>query len=290
MSGYIQKQLSKIFQKEVTQPPVNLEKRCRIIAPATRKGGSGKSVTMVSMAACLAEMGYKVLLVDLDDSGDATFNIGGSKVSWEFTIADVLNGEATIHQALAPSEIVTQTDGCVWFLGGGLSNQTYARDNAHLVGTVFNLRDNLEKIKEKFDFVLLDPPPAMGFWNLASICAADYLISPVSGPAELTGFRAMRSAIEKVAPVNSNLKHLGAFITMSNTQTVIYKDIKKRLDKETSLFSAEIPMDTKIKEAFISKMPVTIYAPNSRGAQAYRALTREVLEKCAQLESPLKTS
>lgn len=241
------------------------------------------------MAACLAELGYKVLLVDLDDSGDATFNVGGSKVAWEFTIADVLNGEATIHQALAPSEIIT-ADGCVWFLGGGLANQTYARDNAHLSGAVFKLRDELEKIKEKFDFVLLDPPPAMGFWNLAAICAADYLISPVSGPAELTGFRAMRTAIEKVIPMNTNLKHLGAFITMSNTQTVIYKDIKKRLDKETSLFTAEIPMDTKIKEAFISKMPVTIYAPNSRGAQAYRALTREVLEKCAQLESPLKTS
>lgn len=281
--GFLSDKLLKSLKKE--KLPITLTKRCRIIAPGIRKGGVTKTATIVTMAAIFAELGFKVLVVDLDDSGDATKFLG--EYDWEYCIADVFEGKASIEQACFQSNIVSNLDGCVYFIGADEANQAYADSVAHKPSAKLKLRDELNKLRKRFDFILIDHPPTMGFWSISALYAADYLVTPIlAGPAEFEAYMASLETIKVIKELNEALTPLGVFISRPNKQTNLYKEIRDELSgMDGVLFDTEIPNDVKMQEAMLSRIPITTYAPKSNSSKAYYSLVEEVLRRCQKSEA-----
>lgn len=288
MAGYFQKRLEKLRQKEKPKEEIiTLSKRCRIIAPATYKGGVAKTTTMVNLATCLANMGSRVLLIDLDDSGGATNAVGGMELDWEYSIADVLEGKVKIGHAPFQTTLPIQNDGTLWFIGSDDANKLYSTKYGNNNNMKLNLRTELDKLRGNFDFILIDPPPTLEFWLFSAIYAADYLITPIMvGSEEVKAyFKTKIIADDAKSRINPALEHLGVFFTSANTQSNIYKDVKSIFEAYPGvLFETEIPTDIKIKEAYASQLPVPLYSPKSKGSLAYQALAKEVLLRCQQNE------
>jgi len=282
VEGYLQKRLDKIKGKGKSLAPPS---RCRVIAATARKGGISKTITTVTLAAIYAEMGYRVLVIDLDDSGDATANLGGDRIPWQHTISDVFEGTVTIHNAIVKTDIVDSSDGCIHFIGSDLRNQIYASQFSADNEKKLLLQKEINKIRNRFDFILLDSPPTMGFFNLSTIFAAEYIITPIDpGPQDLRSFTTLIETISQAKTINPDLMHLGCFITKSVRTTKMHKEITELLNSYGSLFQTEIPNDIKLREAFADGQPITKYKPKCNGAKAYRQLAEEVIKKCLNAE------
>jgi len=278
--GYLRMKIDRALKKD-KNPTL-----CRVIAATARKGGIGKTVTTVSLAAVFADMGYRVLVIDLDDSGDATAYLGGDNIDWNYTIADVFEGNATISEAITPTDITNDSDGCLSFIGSDLRNQVYASQYSADNEKKLYLRNEISKLRDRFDFILIDSPPTMGFFNLSTIFASDYIITPIDpGPQDLRSFTSLIQTINEAKAINTKLIHLGCFITKPVKVSRMYKEVTSLLESYGSLFKTEIPHDIKIKEAFAEGVPITKYSSKSHGARAYIQLAEEVIEKCQQVEN-----
>ena len=282
VEGYFKKKLDKVLGKNKNS---SIPSRCRVIAATARKGGIGKTITTVTLAAVYAEMGYRVLVIDLDDSGDATANLGGDRIDWQYTISDVFENTVTIDNSIVATDIIGSSDGCIHFIGSDLRNQIYANQHSADNEKKLLLQQEINKIRDRFDFILLDSPPTMGFFNLSTIFATDYIITPIDpGPQDLRSFATLIETINQATNINPNLIHLGCFITKPLKSTKMYKEISELLKSYGTLFQTEIPNDIKLREAFADGQPITTFKPKSNGAKAYWKLGEEVLEKCQKSE------
>ena len=252
----------------------------KIIAVANQKGGVGKTTTTVNLGTILAKKGKRVLLVDADPQGNATSGIGVDK-SVELSTYDLLVSEDPA------SKIVIKTE---------INNLYICPSNINLAGAEVQLvsmmsreqrmKEKLEQIKSKFDYIFIDCPPSLGLITLNAFTAANSVLIPVQCEYyALEGLGQLLNTVELVKKhLNKSLCIEGALLTMydirTNLSNQVVKEVKKYFDDK--VYKTVIPRNVRLSEAPSYGLPITIYDPHSKGARSYEKLGREFLKLNAE--------
>ena len=250
----------------------------RIIAVANQKGGVAKTTTAVNLSACLTEMGKRVLLVDLDPQGNATSGLGVSKQKLVECVYDVLiNG-------VAIEKVTHKTD---------MNNLKVVPASIELAGAEIELvpevaregklKEALVPVEKDYDFVLIDCPPSLGLLTINALTAASDVLIPVQCEYyALEGLTLLMSTLDRVRKhLNPKLQVLGALLTMfdgrTNLSIQVVEEVKKYFRNKT--FQTIVPRNVRLGEAPSHGKPIVLYDSRSRGADVYRDLAKEVLER-----------
>lgn len=254
----------------------------RIIALVNQKGGVGKSTTAVNLGAALAAEGRRVLVVDCDPQGNTTTGFGIEKHRLQRCIYDVLMQEATIDDVAQPTELETLTlvpatinlAGAEIELVSGLSRET-------------RLRQALLPVARRYDYVLIDCPPSLGLLTINALTAAEEIIIPVQAEYyALEGLSQLTAVVRRVREaLNPTLHVSGVLVTMFDGRTRLALEVLDELEKffPQQMFKTQIPRNIRLSEAPSFGKPVILFDVKSRGAQAYIALAKELLEQHAQV-------
>ena len=250
----------------------------RTIAIANQKGGVGKTTTAVNLSACLAEKGKKVLAVDFDPQGNTTSGLGIDKNSLNITIYEMMIGEAEIEECIKKS-VVKDLDVLP-------SNVNLAGAEIELIGIEekeYILRNQIEKIKDKYDYIIIDCPPSLNTLTVNAMTTADTVLVPIQ--CEYYALEGLTQLIHTINLVkerlNPELEIEGVVFTMYDARTnlslQVVENVKQNL-KQT-IYKSIIPRNVRLAEAPSHGMPINLYDPKSAGAEGYRDLADEVLER-----------
>lgn len=248
----------------------------KIIAVANQKGGVGKTTTSVNLSALLAKRGKKVVLIDADPQGNATSGLGVDK-DVEKSLYDVLINEEPVAGTLQDT-VEKNLKICP-------SNMNLAGAEVELVSQMsreHRLKEQLEGIKDKFDYIFIDCPPSLGLITLNSFTAADSVLIPVQCEYyALEGLGQLLNTINLVKKhLNKSLEIEGALLTMydirTNLSNQVVKEVKKYFDDK--VYKTVIPRNVRLSEAPSFGMPITMYDPKSKGARSYEKLAKEFLK------------
>ncbi|MBE5758533.1 MAG: ParA family protein [Clostridiales bacterium] len=249
-----------------------------IIAVANQKGGVGKTTTSINTAACMAERGKKVLLIDADPQGNATTGLGIDKRQVEHSLYDVLINGLPAQDAVVP----TETEGLFLIP----SNIDLAGAEIELVSVMARetiLRRALVSVKKHYDYIIIDAPPSLGLVTLNALSAADSILVPIQ--CEYYAMEGLSQLVNTISLVKRNLnKKLeieGVVLTMydgrTNLSTQVAEEIRKFFGEK--VHNALIPRNVRLGEAPSYGMPISQYDPKCVGAEAYFALADEIIER-----------
>ena len=250
----------------------------RIFTIANQKGGVGKTTTSVNLAAGLAKLGQRVLLVDLDPQGNATMGSGIDKRTLKTTVYQVLIGMADADETT------------VWSEAAGYhllpANRELAGAEIDLIDfeqRETRLKDALAAVDSQYDFVLIDAPPALSLLTLNALCAAHGVVIPMQCEYfALEGLSDLVATIKKVhANLNSNLKVIGLLRVMFDPRMTLSQQVSAQLEKHfgDKVFRTVIPRNVRLAEAPSHGLPGVVFDPASRGAKAYLEFGAEMVER-----------
>ncbi|MBI4728218.1 MAG: AAA family ATPase [Acidobacteria bacterium] len=246
-----------------------------VVAFANQKGGVGKTTTAVNLGACLAELGRRVLLVDLDPQGNASTGVGVDRATVKIGTYEVLagsnTGDAIVGTPAAGLDVLPST---LDLAGAEIElTSAFAREG--------KLRAALAAVRGRYDFVLVDSPPSLGLLTVNALTAADAVCVPIQCEYyALEGLGQLLRTIELVREsLNPQLALGGVALTMFDARTKLAEQVaaEVRLHFGGAVFESVIPRSVRLSEAPGFGKPVILYDGASRGAQAYRALAREAL-------------
>ncbi|MCH5147080.1 MAG: ParA family protein [Clostridiales bacterium] len=250
----------------------------KIIAFTNKKGGVGKTTTAVNMAAYCAELGKKVLLVDIDSQGNATTGLGFSKSALKKSVYNVLMDDEGVAQNVMPTQVKlldilpANVD-----LTGAEVDLVYKRNRERL------LKNALSKVRDSYDYIFIDCPPSLGLLTINAWVAADSVIIPLQ--AEYFALEGVSQLMNTISMVKQNLNPAlqieGVVITMYDGRALISKQITAEIKKffKNKLYEIIIPRNIRLAEAPSHGLPVMLHDPKCAGARAYRALSEEFLSK-----------
>ncbi len=247
----------------------------KIIAIANQKGGVGKTTTCVNMAASLSATKRKILLVDLDPQGNATMGCGVNKHDAEITAGAVMMGEAKIEDAI----VFAENSGFDVVPG---NDQLTAAEVSLMneFGRESKLRGALEKVRDNYDYILIDCPPSLNMLTVNALTAADSVLIPMQCEYyALEGLSALLQTIEQIRDaVNPGLEVEGILRTMFDPRNNLANEVSSQLilHFEDKVYSTVIPRNVRLAEAPSFGIPVIKHDKNSRGALAYLALAGEI--------------
>lgn len=250
----------------------------RIIAIANQKGGVGKTTTAINLSACLAEKGKKVLAIDMDPQGNMTSGLGVDKDSVEKTVYDLIIGEAQIEEIIC-KEVLENLDVLP-------TNIDLSAAEIELIGIEnkeYIIKNEVEKVKENYDFIIIDCPPSLSMLTINAMTTADSVLVPIQCEYyALEGLSQLIHTIELVKErLNSSLEIEGVVFTMYDARTnlslQVVENVKDNLNQ--NIYKTIIPRNIRLAEAPSYGMPINQYDPKSSGAESYRLLADEVIEK-----------
>ena len=250
----------------------------RIIAVANQKGGVGKSATAINLSACLAERGKKVLTIDIDPQGNTTSGLGVDKNSTENTLYELLLNEVEIENTIV-KDVVQNVDLIP-------SNINLSGAEIELVGIdekEYILKKIIDKVRDIYDYIIMDCPPSLNMLTINALTAATSVLVPIQCEYyALEGLSQLIHTIELVKDrLNNSLEIEGVVFTMYDARTnlslQVVENVKDNLDQ--NIYKTIIPRNVRLAEAPSYGQPITIYDSKSAGAESYRLLAEEVINR-----------
>ena len=248
----------------------------KVIAIANQKGGVGKTTTSVNLSACLGELGQRVLLIDIDPQGNATSGLGIDKGKIEKSIYDVLVDDIPIKDTVIGTEVdnlkvlpaTIQLAGAEIELVASMSRET-------------KLKKAIDKVKNEYDFVIIDCPPSLGLLTINSLTAANSILVPIQ--CEFYALEGLSQLLKTITLIQDNLNQdlvlEGVVLTMFDSRTnlsgQVVQEVKNHFQQK--VFKTIIPRNVRLSEAPSFGRPVIKYDPKSKGAEVYYNLAKEVL-------------
>jgi len=250
----------------------------RIIAVANQKGGVGKTTTAINLSACLAEKGKKVLTIDIDPQGNTTSGLGVDKNELVNTVYELFIGNCSLEECLLQDIFEN--------LSLLPSNVNLAGAEIELIGIdekEYILKKEIDKIKNNYDFIIIDCPPSLNTLTVNAMTTADTVLVPIQ--CEYYALEGLSQLIHTINLIkqrlNPNLDIEGVVFTMFDARTnlslQVVENVKSNLKQ--NIYKSIIPRNVRLAEAPSHGLPINIYDPRSAGADGYRDLAEEVIEK-----------
>ena len=259
-------------------PKERSTKMGRIIAIANQKGGVGKTTTAINLSASLASLGKKVLAIDMDPQGSMSSGLGVDKNEVEKTVYDLIIGNIGIEECIY-EEVIENLDVLP-------SNIDLSAAEIELIGVdnkEYILRDEVNKVKEKYDFIIIDCPPALSMLTINAMTTSDSVLVPIQCEYyALEGLSQLIHTIELVQErLNPELEIEGVVFTMYDARTnlslQVVENVKDNLNQ--NIYKTIIPRNVRLAEAPSYGMPINLYDPKSKGTESYLLLAEEVINK-----------
>lgn len=255
-------------------------KQAAIIAVTNQKGGVGKTTSAVNIAYYLAKSGQRVLLVDLDPQGNASSGLGIDKTSLEVTMGEVLLQSVPMEKAIQATEHKN-----LWLAPTTSHLANVEVEIAGMDQKFTRLRTALQTVADQYDVIIIDSPPSLSLLTVNGLIAARYVLLPVQ--AEFYALEGLGQLLETMKLVrkgmNPTLELLGVLPTMTDTRTTLSKQVCDEIEKHFNdkVFKTTIPRNIRLAEAPSHGEPVGAYDRWSKGARAYKAVSKELAERLA---------
>ncbi len=252
--------------------------KVRIIAVANQKGGVGKTTTAINLSACLAQAGKKVLIIDADPQGNSTSGLGFEKNEIENTIYEILLDEIKIQDAILNT--------CVENLQILPSNINLSGAEIELIGKEkreYILSNAVNTIKDNYDFIIIDCPPSLNLITINALTSSDTVLVPIQ--CEYFALEGLEQLLHTIGLVkdrlNPSLEMEGVVFTMYDARTNLSMEVVEEVKKDLgeNIYKTIIPRNVRLGEAPSHGLPIIMYDSRSKGAESYRLLAEEVIEK-----------
>lgn len=245
------------------------------IAITNQKGGTAKTTTAINLAAGLAEVGARVLLVDLDPQGSATAGLGRDIYGSERSVYDALLEEVPVGELVFPVDVPG-----LYLLPSSVDLAGAERELERDLGWHVVLRDALSTVKEDYDYMIIDCPPSLGPLMISALVASEFFILPIQAQVfSMHGIRQLMDTVRKVRErLGADVDLLGAVLTMVDWRTRLSRRVTARIEETFAekMFRTRIRVNTRLAEAPEYESSILTFDSRSRGAEDYRALTKEV--------------
>lgn len=249
----------------------------KVIAITNQKGGVGKTTTSVNLSACIAKLGKKVLLIDMDPQGNASSGLGIDKDNLELCIYDVLINGMTMNDVIVPTALkkLKIAHASIDLAGAGVELVNLPK-REHI------LKKALKEIKDDYDFIFIDCPPSLDLLTLNALTAADGVLIPIQSEFyALEGVSQLINTVNLVKKsLNEKLEVEGVLLTMFDGRTNLSIQVADEVKKffTTKVYKTIIPRNVRLSEAPSYGEPIIIYDPRSKGAEVYMKLAKEVIK------------
>ncbi|MDD3222197.1 MAG: ParA family protein [Clostridia bacterium] len=249
----------------------------RIIAVANQKGGVGKTTTSINLSACLAEMGQKVLTIDMDPQGNTTSGLGIDKNQVENTVYELILEDISVEDCIQQSAMEGLNVIASNINLSGAEVELISLDNKEYL-----LKGKIESVRDDYDFVIIDCPPSLNLLTINAMTTADTILVPIQCEYyALEGLSQLIHTIDLIKDrLNPSLEIEGVVFTMfdgrTNLSLQVVENVKENLDR--NIYKTIIPRNVRLAEAPSYGMPINMYDTRSSGAEAYRLLAEEVIQ------------